>query len=187
MDYWHTFFIIVLYKLCENLKVTVFKKIGEVSPMQSKWMLTLVNDQKPLENFLWNLRHEGFGIERILKRIIDTYSVNGNSTYTPLIQAMGRQLDLVKESVKPVILCLLDLKLLKSRDRCERAVIPVVGKALHYLFGTLTTADFKVVTNKLKILMTNQEQSIHIIREGLTILNITRTEVGAYVKVVWQF
>ena len=140
-------------------------------------MLTFVNDLKPLESFLWNLGSEGFGIERILKRIIDTYSDNNNPTYTPLLQAMGRQLDLVEESLKPVILGLSDLKLLKSRNRSKRAVIPVVGKALHFLFETLTTADSKVVTSNLKILMTNQEQSMHIIREGLSILNITRAEV----------
>ena len=164
-------FIIALYKPCENFKVTD-SVLGE-----SKWMLTFVNDLKPLESFLWNLGSEGFGIERILKRIIDTYSDNNNPTYTPLLQAMGRQLDLVEESLKPVILGLSDLKLLKSRNRSKRAVIPVVGKALHFLFETLTTADSKVVTSNLKILMTNQEQSMHIIREGLSILNITRAEV----------
>ena len=146
-------------------------------------MLTFVNDLKTLENFVWNLRAEGFGIERILKRIIDTYSDNNNSTYTPLLQAMGRQLDLVEESLKPVILGLSDLKLLKSKDRPKRAVIPVVGKALHFLFGTLTTADLKVVTNNLKILMTNQERYILLERVYLFLIIFELK----YVKIVRQF
>ena len=146
-------------------------------------MLTFVNDLKTLETFVWNLRAEGFGTERILKRIIYTYSDNKNSTYTPLLQVMGRQLDLVEESLKPVILGLSDLKLLKSKDRPKRAVIPVVGKELHFSFGTLTTADLKVVTNNLKILMTNKERYILLERVYLFLIIFELK----YVKIVRQF
>ena len=151
-----------------------------IFPIQAKWMFTFVTDLKPYENFVWGLRNEIFSIERIIQRIINHYSSNINLTYAHhavIFHAQSQQLSAIQNLLQPVIMGLLDLQSLKSNNRSKRAVIPIVGKALHFLFGTLTSNDLKVIASNLEILMNNQDKTIHSVKESLSILNITRIEV----------
>ena len=119
-------------------------------------------------------------MERIIQRIINHYSSNINLTYAHhavIFHAQSQQLSAIQTSLQPIIMELLDLQSLKSNNRSKRAVIPIVGKALHFLFGTLTSNDLKVIASNLEIIMNNQDKTIHSVKESLSILNITRIEV----------
>lgn len=62
--------------------------------------------------------------------------------------------------------------------RSKRALLPIVGKALSFLFGTVSEDDFNAIRGSINNLAVNQEKVIHVVEESLTILNTTRVEVA---------
>ena len=77
---------------------------------------------------------------------------------------------------KEMNLYLRGIGLLQSRPR--RAVIPIVGKALCVLFGTVSEEDGRVIRRKLSDVERNQKTIAQVARESLSILNITRVELS---------
>ena len=65
----------------------------------------------------------------------------------------------------------------ERRPRNKRALIPIVGEGLSWLFGTATKSDVREIKRNLKTLASNQDELIHIAEESLSILNVTRVEV----------
>lgn len=53
-----------------------------------------------------------------------------------------------------------------------------MGKALSFLFGTVSEDDLNVIRGSINNLAVNQEKVIHVVEESLTILNTTRVEVA---------
>lgn len=68
------------------------------------------------------------------------------------------------------------LKLLQVRNK--RAVLPIVGKALHVLFGTVSEADLGWIRRKLANVGGNQKILAQEAKRSLSILNVTRLEVA---------
>ena len=68
------------------------------------------------------------------------------------------------------------IELLQSRPK--GAVIPMVGKALSVLFGTVSEEDVRVIRRKLSDVERNQKTMAQVARESLSILNITRVELA---------
>lgn len=57
-------------------------------------------------------------------------------------------------------------------------MLPNVGKALSFLFGTISEDDLNAIRGSIINLAVNQEKVIHVVEESLTILNTTRVEVA---------
>ena len=55
------------------------------------------------------------------------------------------------------------------KSRSKRALLPISGKALHFLFGTLTSADVKKICHNINILAQNQIQMSHVVEESLSL------------------
>ena len=64
-----------------------------------------------------------------------------------------------------------------ATGRTKRTLVPLVGKGLSFLFGTATKNDVRVMRKGLEVLSTNQENSIHVIGDNLSIIYITRIEL----------
>ena len=58
--------------------------------------------------------------------------------------------------------------------RPKRAVIPIIGDALSWLFGTASASDLSKLQSGLDSLRQSQENIIHVVDESLTIMNKTR-------------
>lgn len=57
-------------------------------------------------------------------------------------------------------------------------MLPIVGKALSFLFGTVSEDDLNAIRGSINNLAVYQEKVIHVVKESLTILNTTRVEVA---------
>ncbi|KAK6183155.1 hypothetical protein SNE40_010686 [Patella caerulea] len=70
-----------------------------------------------------------------------------------------------------------EYKLIAS-TRPRRAILPIVGKALSYLFGTVSQSEFNTIKHNVKKLYKNQESIIHVVDQSLSILNVSRIEIS---------
>jgi hypothetical protein len=68
-------------------------------------------------------------------------------------------------------------KPVEKKFRSKRGLIPIVGKALSFLFGTVSEDDLTSIRSNLRALTTSQNKMIHVIQEGMTILNTTQGRI----------
>ena len=64
------------------------------------------------------------------------------------------------------------------RKRQRRSLLPIVGKALSFLFGTVSEDDLNSIKQGVNNLANNQKKISHIVEKTLTILDTTRLEVS---------
>ena len=60
----------------------------------------------------------------------------------------------------------------------KRSILPIVGQALSALFGVVSENDLENVNRNIKHLALNQKQIVHDLHVGLSVLNLTRTQVS---------
>ena len=70
----------------------------------------------------------------------------------------------------------IDIRTIKSR--LKRALLSIIDKTLHFLFGTLTSADVKKICHNINILAKNQIEMSHVVEESLSILNTSRVQIS---------
>ena len=63
-----------------------------------------------------------------------------------------------------------------SRDK--RSLIPFVGKALQFLFRTMTESDLSKVRKNVTTLSANQQEIAHILEDSISILNTSRVQIS---------
>ena len=61
--------------------------------------------------------------------------------------------------------------------RKRRSLLPFVGDALSWLFGTVSESDLKQIRNQISSLALNQRRIIHVVEQGLTIINESRVVI----------
>lgn len=57
-------------------------------------------------------------------------------------------------------------------------MLPIIGKAMRFLFGTLSEEDIGSIKSNIRVLAENQNKISHVLTENLSILNVTRIEVS---------
>ena len=63
-------------------------------------------------------------------------------------------------------------------SRNKQSLIPIVGKALHFLFGTLTKSDLNKVRKHVATLSANQKEIIHVLEDSISILNTSQVQIS---------
>ena len=63
------------------------------------------------------------------------------------------------------------------QTRSKRSLLPIVGKALSFLFGTVSEDDLQSIKSNINKLAANQKKISHVVEESLTLLNDTREHV----------
>ena len=92
--------------------------------------------------------------------------------WCPLMQ----DINIMKSSIEIMGGYLKGLKLLQNRER--RSVLPIMGKALNVLFGTIFEEELDVVRSKLSSFEKDQLALVQVEKDRISILNITRVELA---------
>ena len=69
-----------------------------------------------------------------------------------------------------------ELNEIRSMHRSRRSLIPIVGKALSFLFGTLSEDDVSAIKANIRTIRKNQQVLSHVVRESLTIMKTTQAQ-----------
>ena len=88
------------------------------------------------------------------------------------VTALQEVLEVARQELRYVI----GIKQSHAR-RVKRALIPIAGKALSWLFGTASKGDLRKIQKHIKILADNQDQLVHIMNDTISVLTTTNVEV----------
>lgn len=62
--------------------------------------------------------------------------------------------------------------------RRTRAIIPIVGKVLSFLFGTLDETDLDTIKTNVRHLANNQQQIKHVLTESMTFIEDNQQNIN---------
>ncbi|VDI37820.1 Hypothetical predicted protein [Mytilus galloprovincialis] len=185
MKWW--WFSLVLFGLTSQFIVkenVMFQKIKEIATTRSNWLITFVVDLEPFELFLNKIEQD------LGKALLATQKVYTTSMfYTPekkhilaTILSLQREVEGLNRTRDYLHSQFNDYKSLHydetAKFRTKRSLFPIIGKALSFLFGTVSDSDLSKIRRNIKTLAQNQDAIRHIVQDGLTILNTTQTHVS---------
>ncbi|ESO98603.1 hypothetical protein LOTGIDRAFT_174137 [Lottia gigantea] len=145
---------------------------------RSRWLVTFVIDLKPSQNFISSLKLDATHAFTSLYTVINNYSSKTNDIFfDKLLSNNLQQTRIVHNQYNELMLRASQFTLLKKK-RPRRALLPIVGKALSFLFGTVSTSDLKVINTNIDKLAAKQTDIIHVLDKSLSILNTSRIEIA---------
>ena len=65
-----------------------------------------------------------------------------------------------------------------QRHKNKRSLIPIMGKVLSLLFGTVSDSDLHGIWDNIVILHRNQEDIVHVVEQSLTVINTSKIEIS---------
>ena len=117
----------------------IFEKIGEVTTTRSRWLVTFVNDLNPYQDFINSLKCDLTGA------IVMTQTMKIPITDNNVISVQNRwlkSLNNLEQEIRKINLThstISDMfeEYTPLMKRSKRAILPIVGKVLSFLIGTL--------------------------------------------------
>ena len=62
--------------------------------------------------------------------------------------------------------------------RTSRSLVPFIGQAFSFLFGTVSEDDLGAIRRNLHVLRDNQMGLAHVVQESLSLINVSRTRLA---------
>ena len=163
----------------------IFQRVKEVTTVRAKWMVTFVEELLPFERFLNKTQYTTIiALRAVLKfqAIIAKYNPEKKNWISAAFGA-NTEVDNLNKTCIEIMNKFQDLKSMyydktvEKKFRSKRALIPIIGKALSFLFGTVSEDDLNSIRSNLRTLTISQNKLIHVVQEGMTILNTTQGRI----------
>ena len=153
----------------------IFRKTSEVTITRSIIIVFTIN-LEPYRSLQHELRKEIAGATLMGKGLgkdcIGPEKGKCLNLWCPLMQDMN----IMKSSIEIMVGFLEGVKLLQNRER--KTVLPIMGKELNVLFGTVSEEESDVVRSKLSTFEKDQLALVQVEKDSISILNITRVELA---------
>ncbi|VDI31128.1 Hypothetical predicted protein [Mytilus galloprovincialis] len=172
------FLVTFLFCLGEQAFISenvVFDKINSITTTRSNWLVTFVTDLKPFDNFIKKLSNDIVQTAALAQEITRRYDKPEKEGFKNTFSNLRHEFRLLTDTHTSILRIFNDYKAL---HRNKRSVLPIIGKVMHFLFGTLTDSDVSAIKGNIRVLADNQNKLSHVLLENLSILNVTRIEVS---------
>ena len=164
----------------------MFHKRNEVSSTRSTWKVSLVLRLDPYievtQRLYKTLGDISSALDDVLAKSGALNHIYDKSETTLLSNFLRLNMEIndLKKALDKYRDAFLENFLLKSRknSKQKRSLIPFVGDAMSFLFGTVSDTDLSNIRRNLHLVATNQEKIAHVVKESLSIVNATQLEVA---------
>lgn len=166
----------------------LFEKVNEVSSTRSKWLVAMSEDLNSYYDIInelnASLRTTKLSLMKATELDGYLYRFDTNITDMSLFRILNF-FNLVTHEINNLDILYISFtndlnnyRLLHGiRSRSKRALIPIIGKALGYLFGTISEDDLGSIRKNIRNLARSQQGLKKIVKQGLTVLKRTREQV----------
>ena len=157
----------------------VFHKVNDITTSRSKWVLSFLINLAPFKDFLGELgKHVQSGLNSAEGMVLKENQTNYQG-FTINFRLIKRELEHLQSTFQHLIHSYESYETLQenSSGRSKRSLLPFVGQALSFLFGTVSDSDLRNIRDNIKRLAANQNRLVHVTEKGLSILNNTRQQV----------
>ena len=139
-----------------------------------------MHDLEPFWYFLGRVNDDILRADTVASTLIRNYLEPEHDGFRSTIRYLQKELQTLKDTHKSIISGYRDYKALGARTgrRTERSVLPLGGRILSFLFGTLSESDLDDVRRAVNDLSRQQQSIIHVLEDQVTILNISRVQIS---------
>lgn len=155
---------------------TIFQKISESSTVRSQWLVSFLIDLKPYEKFIEKLALDIEDAYILAEKIIEHYDDPRKAGFLNAFEGLRQEILSLRQTREVIIQTYTDYRSMQTRSK--RSLIPIVGKIMSFLFGTVSSSDLKTLKRNIHNLAANQLQMAHVLEDSLSIINITRVDVS---------
>lgn len=180
--------ILLVIRVCGALvrKSVIFEKVKYISLIQGKWTAITTISLKPYCNILDLLQTELETVKKVLLQSIRNESeillANLTNHTVPLFrlyqmrERFSVEISNYKLNRKYLEQEIREIRLMQSRR--TRAMIPIVGKVLSFLFGTLDETDLDTIKTNVRHLANNQQQIKYVLTESMTFIKDNQQNIN---------
>ena len=154
----------------------VFQKVNDITSTRARWLISFVQDLRPFRYFLTRVAADIDQVADITDAMIRHYSGAKYESFSNTLKNLREEVESLDGVLTGTLQSYMDYKSLGSRTR--RSVLPVVGKIMSFLFGTISESDLEDIRRALNELSKNQLDIVHMLEEQMSILNVSRAQIA---------
>ena len=153
-----------------------FHKVNEITTTRARWLVTFVQDWSLFRHFLARVTADIKDVANVTDAIISRYNVPKQDNFLNTLINLREEVDSLDKTLGGILQSFTSYRSLGSRSR--RSVVPVIGRIMSFLFGTVSESDLDDVRRVINDLSQNQKEIIHVLEEQMTILNVSRVQIA---------
>ena len=165
----------------------IFRKISEVSLTKAEWKVSFDLDLASYTDVLEMVSKDLSDVRRGMEQVY----VGVTTEQSALILNFGKlrqEVGIVDKRLSDIQKRFWGIWWLKTSNKRRRkraiGLIPFVGKTLSFLFGTSTQSEIEKIRQNIKILKDKDEKIVHVVKEGLTLINANRVGLSENRKTI---
>ena len=154
----------------------VFHKINEITSTRAEWLITFVQDLQPFRFFLSRVAADIEQIAKVTEIMLDHYSGPRQQSFTNTLKNLHDEIESLSGVLNGIFQNYADYKSLGSK--AKRSVLPIVGKIMSFMFGTVPESQLEDVCHAINELSKNQVDILHLLEEQMSVLNVSRAQIN---------
>ena len=136
------------------------------------WRITLVMDLLHYQNVLdQSLKNLG-EIKKFMQGRKDSFQVQDFESH---LKTLESELSLLVKSRQKIVNSFSQLKTLHNRGK--RSIFPFLGDVISFIAGTPSEGDLNDIRGSVKTLSDNQKKVQHVVKQSLSLINMTHDRV----------
>jgi uncharacterized coiled-coil protein SlyX len=157
----------------------IFEKAHEIATARNRWLVTLVIDLDIYDQSIDKLYSSLNEINRINNALVTVYDVPIKDMYYLTFKGLELEIINLRDAQNSVYNSFQILQPLHNYTmiREKRSLIPIIGKAFSFLFGTVKEDELRGIQSNINRLAANQQKLTHVVSESLTLMNNTQIVV----------
>lgn len=169
---------------------TYFVPRKPVFTTYSSWLVTLTVDLKPYADHIDTLKDEITQFQRSCAQLMAEYNSRPNQTdipqqskilWTDVMSLLSQETDQFFRDYSNIQNSFTEIQSLivqtDSAKRHERALLPFIGSAMSFLFGTAKSSDLRKLKSAVQNIGQAQDQLVHVVSDSVSLLNQTHEQV----------
>ena len=153
----------------------VFRKVSEVTTTRSRWSITFVIDLNPYVTVMNTVGKNINHLLGVIRTVVENRAPGSNGLVNDF-RGLSNELETLRETYFGVNARLAAYHALHPRNK--RSLVPFIGQAFSFLFGTVSGGDLGAIRRNLHILRINQVGLAHVIQESLSLINVSRARIA---------
>ena len=157
-----------------------FQHLDKIHTSQAEWKLTIVQDVRSFPKLIDSAEKQVSGLISEVLQFLPVTSRKRVSFSTSTLRLVPSELNHLLADLKDLKLrttALYQLGLSPTTQRFRRGLLPFIGQAASYLFGTVSEHDLSLVQSNLHRLQNNQKNIVHVLHQALTLMNVSQVSI----------
>ena len=135
----------------------------------------MVIDLNPFGLFINKIHRDIKNAAGVARVFVEYYEAPKKQGFFNTFTSLNKEIDHLNQTHLSIISTFTDYKSL--HPRVTQSLLPIVGKALSFLFGVISEGDLDQIKESVKKVADSQQTIIHAVEKAISVLDISRVQI----------